>query len=85
MGRVCCGGIESAMAYQVTCSVQLCKYLEQKYEEFRARMIGSLSNAFTSAFKELDPIPQFKATAKLGEFVEAGLLQSFLILRRFRG
>ncbi len=32
----------------------------------------SLSNAFTSAFKELDPIPQFKATAKLGEFLEAG-------------
>jgi hypothetical protein len=23
----------------------------------------SLSNAFTSAFKKLDPIPQFKATA----------------------
>jgi hypothetical protein len=29
----------------------------------------SLSNAFTSAFKELDPIPQFKATAKLLERV----------------
>ena len=28
----------------------------------------SLSNAFTSALKELDPIPQFKATAKLGAF-----------------
>ena len=30
----------------------------------------SFSNAFTSAFKELDPIPQFKATAKLGGFLE---------------
>jgi hypothetical protein len=30
----------------------------------------SLSNAFTSAFKKLDPVPQFKATAKLGEFSE---------------
>jgi hypothetical protein len=29
----------------------------------------SLSNAFTSAFKGLDPVPQFKATAKLGEFL----------------
>ena len=29
----------------------------------------SLSNAFTSTFKTLDPIPQFKATAKLGEFL----------------
>ena len=29
----------------------------------------SLSNAFTSAFMKLDPIPQFKATAKLGELL----------------
>jgi len=28
-----------------------------------------LSNAFTSTFKKLDPIPQFKATAKTGEFL----------------
>jgi hypothetical protein len=28
-----------------------------------------LSNAFTSAFKMLDPVPQFKATAKLGGFL----------------
>jgi hypothetical protein len=34
-------------------------------------------NAFTSAFKELDPVPQFKATAKLGEFLEARFSQSF--------
>ncbi len=32
------------------------------------RTMWSLSNAFTSAFKELDPVPQFKATAKLGAF-----------------
>ena len=51
--------------------------LEPKYEEFRPRTIWSLSNAFTSAFKELDPIPQFKATAKLGEFLEARFPQSF--------
>ncbi len=36
-------------------------YFEPKYEEFRPRAIWSLSNVFTSAFKELDPIPQFKA------------------------
>jgi len=40
-------------------------------------VLWSLSNAFTSAFKELDPIPQFKATAKLGEFLEARFSQSF--------
>jgi hypothetical protein len=32
-------------------------YFEPKYEEFRPRTIWSLSHAFTSAFKELDPIP----------------------------
>jgi hypothetical protein len=37
----------------------------------------SLSNAFTSAFKELDPIPQFKATAKLGGFLETRFKQTF--------
>jgi hypothetical protein len=52
-------------------------YFEPKHEEFRAGTIWSLSNAFTSAFKELDPIPQFKATAQLGEFLEAQLSQSF--------
>jgi hypothetical protein len=31
----------------------------------------SLSNAFTSALKQLDPVPQFRATAKLGPFLEA--------------
>jgi hypothetical protein len=52
-------------------------YFEPKYEEFKSRTIWSLSNAFTSAFKELDPIPQFKATAKLGEFLETRFSQSF--------
>jgi len=52
-------------------------YFEPKYEEFRSRTIWSLSNAFTSAFKELDPIPQFKATAKLGQFLEIRFSQSF--------
>ena len=49
-------------------------YFEPKYEEFRSRTIWSLSNAFTSAFKELDPIPQFKATAKLGRIPGSSVL-----------
>jgi hypothetical protein len=52
-------------------------YFEPQHEEFRPRTIWSLSNAFTSAFKELDPIPQLKATAKLGGFLEARFSQSF--------
>ena len=52
-------------------------YFGPEYEEFKPRTIWSLSNAFTSAFKELDPIPQFKATAKLSEFLETRFSQSF--------
>ncbi|MEW5976432.1 MAG: hypothetical protein AB1898_11580 [Acidobacteriota bacterium] len=44
-------------------------YFQPQYEEFASRTLWSLSNAFTTALKQLDPIPQFKATAKLGEFL----------------
>ena len=44
-------------------------YFNPQFEEFAPRTRWSLANAFTSAFKELDPIPQFKATAKLGPFL----------------
>ena len=60
-------------------------YFEPTYEAFRPRTIWSLSNSFTSAFKELEPIPQFKATAKLGEFLEARFSQSFLACREVLG
>ena len=52
-------------------------YFEPKDEEFKPRTIWSLSNAFTSAFKDLEPIPQFRATAKLGEFLEDRFSQAF--------
>jgi len=45
-------------------------YFNPQVEEFAPRTTWSLSNAFTSAFKELDPIPQFRATAKLASFIE---------------
>ncbi|HWW60210.1 MAG TPA: DUF932 domain-containing protein, partial [Thermoanaerobaculia bacterium] len=45
-------------------------YFEPEYEEFQPRTMWSLSNAFTSAFKELDPIPRFKATARLAPFLD---------------
>ena len=44
-------------------------YFNPRYTEFQPRTMWSLSNAFTSALKQLDPIPQFKATAKLGTFL----------------
>jgi hypothetical protein len=45
------------------------RYFNPQVEEFAPRTLWSLSNVFTSAFKDLDPIPQFKATAKLVSFL----------------
>jgi len=45
-------------------------YFEPAYEEFRPRTLWSLSNAFTSAFKQLKPMSQFQATAKLGSYLD---------------
>src|SRR3989442_9576144 len=44
-------------------------YFEPTHAEFAPRTMWSLSNAFTSALKSLDPIPFFQATAKLGTFL----------------
>jgi hypothetical protein len=52
-------------------------YFNPQYEEFKARTLWSLSNAFTSAFKELEPIPQFKATARLSGFLEQRYSRKF--------
>lgn len=46
------------------------EYFNPTVEEFAPRTLWSLSNAFTSSFKQLDPIPQFKATGELGPFLE---------------
>ena len=45
-------------------------YFQPAHEDFEPRTVWSLSNAFTSAFKELDAVPQFRATAKLGPFLQ---------------
>jgi hypothetical protein len=46
-------------------------YFSPEHEEFQPLTLWSLSNAFTSAFKQLEPIPRFRATAKLAGFLEA--------------
>jgi Domain of unknown function (DUF932) len=43
-------------------------YFEPQLPDFAPRTEWSLQNAFTSAFKQLDPIPLYKATASLGKF-----------------
>jgi hypothetical protein len=50
-------------------------YFSPTHEEFAPRTMWSLSNAFTSAFRELDAIPQFRATARLGQFFQTGASQ----------
>jgi hypothetical protein len=45
-------------------------YFNPQVEEFAPRTTWSLPNAFTSAFKALDPIPQFRANAKLASFIQ---------------
>ena len=44
-------------------------YFKPQHEDFQPRTLWSLSNAFTSAFKELEPVPQYRATAKLAGFL----------------
>lgn len=44
-------------------------YFEPKVPEFEERTYWSLSNAFTSMVKELPPLKQFQATAKIGLFL----------------
>jgi hypothetical protein len=46
-------------------------YFEPTHSDFAPRTMWSLSNAFTSALKSLDPIPFFQATATLGTFLQS--------------
>jgi hypothetical protein len=46
-------------------------YFEPTHEEFAPRTMWSLSNAFTSAFKELSPVSQFWATGHLANFLQS--------------
>jgi hypothetical protein len=46
-------------------------YFEPAFDEFKPRTMWSLSNAFTSAFKQLRPVTQFQATAKLGTYLQS--------------
>lgn len=46
-------------------------YFEPELDDFKPRTMWSLSNAFTSAIKDLDPVPGMQATAKLAGFLPA--------------
>lgn len=44
-------------------------YFKPNYKEFEDRNLWSLSNAFTSAFKVMNPLKHFETTARLGTFM----------------
>lgn len=46
------------------------EYFAPSYEEFNTRTLWSVENSFTSAFKQLNPIPQYQATSALGNFIK---------------
>jgi hypothetical protein len=45
-------------------------FVAPSHEEFKAQTVWRLENAFTSAFKELKPVKQYEAAAKLGKFLK---------------
>jgi len=45
-------------------------YFIPTHDEFRPRTVWSLSNAFTSAFKEARDDRRYKLTARLGKFLD---------------
>ena len=46
-----------------------CNFFQPAHEEFKPFTLWSLSNAFTSAFKQLKAFQQFQAAAKLSPFL----------------
>jgi hypothetical protein len=46
-------------------------WVHPPHDEFKERTLWALSNAFTEAFKTLNPIQQFQASAKLSPFIDA--------------
>jgi hypothetical protein len=45
-------------------------FIAPSHAEFKQQTVWSLENAFTTAFKEMKPVRQYEATAKLGKFFE---------------
>jgi hypothetical protein len=46
------------------------EYFNPSFEDFRPHTLWSLENSFTTAFKQLKPIPMYQATAQLGTFMK---------------
>jgi hypothetical protein len=46
------------------------EFFTPSYDEFKPHTLWSMENAFTTAFKQLRPIPMYQATAQLGTFMK---------------
>ncbi|HVG29009.1 MAG TPA: hypothetical protein VM864_04745 [Pyrinomonadaceae bacterium] len=44
-------------------------FVSPSHAEFEQRTVWSLENAFTTAFKTLQPVRQYEMTARLGKFL----------------
>jgi len=44
-------------------------FVAPSYDQFKPSTLWSLENAFTTAFKQLQPVRQFEMTARLGKFM----------------
>jgi hypothetical protein len=45
-------------------------FVKPSYDEFKQPTVFSLENAFTTSFKQLKPEAQYRATTKLGKFLQ---------------
>jgi len=60
---------KSAVTVRQLLPVVYQNYFRPELEAFQPRTLWILSNAFTSALKDLKPMRQFQATAKVGAFL----------------
>jgi hypothetical protein len=61
--------MESRFPVKLLKSVHREFFVTPSYDEFKPQTVWSLSNAFTTSFKELAPVRQYEMTARLGKFL----------------
>lgn len=45
-------------------------FVQPSHDEFKERTLWGLENAFTTSFKQLQPVRQYEMTARLGKFLQ---------------
>lgn len=52
------------------------EYFNPQIEEFQTSNVWSLSNAYTSAFKRLNPVSRYEQTARVGRLIAETFIPS---------